>query len=108
MLPRSVLTTTTVANGATVTAAVRVPDGMVLTGIVWPSALTNNQFTLQNASNGSTYTNVIGVVQLTPTVSTQYPLSRLVTEGCDLVKILMSGVGNEAAERTIGLVFSPR
>lgn len=105
-MTKAIYTAVTVANGAAVSSDVVVPEDMVLVGVVFPSAMTQATFTLANAANGSTFTNVIGAVGLTITVSTQYALSRLVTEGCSLVRIVLPG--NEGAARTLGLVWAPR
>lgn len=90
----------TIATDDDLSAAVDL-SGLTLVAIQWPAAMTSANATFSVSTDGVTYRLLTGVSEAI-TVSNQLPVTVSEWYGVRYVKLITDG--NEAANRTIGLV----
>lgn len=103
-----ITTDVTIANGATTSAAIDVPDGLSPVGFITPSSLTSTSMTFTVSVDGTNFyalkkNDGSASISYTVTTSSYYPMNP--ADWCGISNFKFVGGSSEAAARTILLVF---
>ena len=105
-----ITTDVTIANAATTSAAIDVPDGLSPVGFITPSALTGTSFTFTVSVDGTNFyalkkNDGSASISYTVAASGYYPMNP--SDWCGISNFKIVSGSTEAAARSIILVFRP-